>query len=396
MAEKFTAFSTRDIASRDRLEDYSADAVVTTAGGLTLHVAIVADGAGGGEAGELAARLTAKTILEAIQISTETNVPRMLARSVERANAVVYSELRGAGTSTVGVLAVHVTENNPNGRLYVASVGDTRLFLVRDGKLARLNIDHTLANEYIYAGQMSAEEARLLDNADYVTRSIGVSNDVHVDIGIYAERGRPFVTSRRAFRIGQAGVALREGDTLLAASDGLFEVSKVDNKPFLREDEILRHGLDDNVERAGQSLMRYATGRSPGDNIAISMLFVDSPRRRPVRFGSGLTRAQRIGFGVTAAIVSLVIIFLFTQFLSAESRRVTIENTQTAIQDAVVRLSWTATALTHRQPLTDGDGDLYGHPPPDPRRAEPSGHSAVSKRNPERGHHRATGLLARA
>ncbi|NOG48583.1 MAG: hypothetical protein HND48_03375 [Chloroflexi bacterium] len=52
MAEKFTAFSTRDIASRDRLEDYSADAVVTTAGGLTLHVAIVADGAGGGEAGE--------------------------------------------------------------------------------------------------------------------------------------------------------------------------------------------------------------------------------------------------------------------------------------------------------------------------------------------------------
>src|SRR5690606_26512014 len=137
MADKLTAFSIRDIATRDRLEDYAADALITTAGGLTLRVAIVADGAGGGEAGELAARLTARTVIEALQISTESNVPRILARAVERANAVVFSELRGAGTSTVGVLVVNMNDNQPYGRLYCASVGNTRLYLVRDNKIAR-------------------------------------------------------------------------------------------------------------------------------------------------------------------------------------------------------------------------------------------------------------------
>ena len=72
---QLTAFSDRDIATREYLEDYSADAVIKTAGGLNLQVLIVCDGAGGSEAGERAARLTTRTILEYIELSPETDVP---------------------------------------------------------------------------------------------------------------------------------------------------------------------------------------------------------------------------------------------------------------------------------------------------------------------------------
>ena len=279
MADKLTAFSIRDIATRDRLEDYAADALITTAGGLTLRVAIVADGAGGGEAGELAARLTARTVIEALQISTESNVPRILTRAVERANAVVFSELRGAGTSTVGVLVVNMNDNEPYGRLYCASVGNTRLYLVRDNKIARLNIDHTLSNEYIYAGQMSAEEARMLENADFVTRSIGVSNEVHVDIGIYAERGKPLCRWPPAPPLGQAGVALRGRRHHFAASDGMSASNSLDNVRCCTTIKYCPCPWDD-VERLGQALLRYAAARSPTIPCALAG-FCGFARRQP-------------------------------------------------------------------------------------------------------------------
>ncbi|MBN8621147.1 MAG: protein phosphatase 2C domain-containing protein, partial [Anaerolineae bacterium] len=257
---QLTAFSDRDIATREYLEDYSADAVLKTAGGLNLQVMLVCDGAGGSEAGERAARLAARTIMEYIELSPETSVAKILVHAVERANKIVYSELRGKGTTTAAVAAVNL-DDGPHGRLFIASVGNSHIYLMREGQLVRLNIDHNLANEYVYAGQMSVEEAAKMKNGDYSTRMIGVDADVQVDIGFYAERGRSFVNSTRAFRIGQSGMRLKEGDTVLVASDGLFGVDAMSNQPFLRPDEMLRHAMDDDVERAGRALMKYAAAR---------------------------------------------------------------------------------------------------------------------------------------
>ena len=212
---QLTAFSDRDIATREYLEDYAADAIIKTASGLNLHVLMVCDGAGGSEAGERAARLTSRTIMEYIELSPETSVAKILVHAVERANKIVYSELRGKGTSTAAVIAVNL-DDGPQGRMFIASVGNSPIFLMRDGQIVRLNIDHTLANEYVYAGQMSMEEAAKMKNGDYATRMIGVDTEVQVDIGFYAERGKSFVNTNRAFRIGQSGLLLKEGDTVLA------------------------------------------------------------------------------------------------------------------------------------------------------------------------------------
>src|SRR5690349_21383060 len=136
---QITAFSDRDITTRERLEDYAADDVVKTAGGLSLQVAMVCDGAGGGEAGELAARLTSRTIIEFLQISTEANIPKLLVKAVEKANQVVYSELRGTGTSTLALIAIDLSDSTASGRMYIANVGNSRIYIVRDGHMARLN-----------------------------------------------------------------------------------------------------------------------------------------------------------------------------------------------------------------------------------------------------------------
>jgi len=325
---------------RERLEDYAVDAVIETAGGLKLQIALVCDGAGG-EAGEAAARSVARTIVDYLQISTSTHIAKLMAKAVEKANSVVFSELRGRGTTTVALICIDLNDNAPNGRLFIASVGNSPIYLIRDGRLVRLNIDHTLANEYVYAGQMSPEEAATLQNATYITRSLGVGAEVQVDVGFYAERGKAFVQSRRATAIGQKGMLLKPGDTIFALSDGVREVS-ADGQPYLRDEDILRHALDDNVERANQSLMRYAIARTPQDNLSLSLVFVDSPQRRAVRSAT-LTRGQRTGLGVGILGILLLIGFLLVQFLSSQSREINIRATQTKIFEIAMVLSYTPT-----------------------------------------------------
>lgn len=335
-----TAHSSREIMGRERLEDYAVDAVIETAGGLKLQIALICDGAGG-ESGEVAARSAARSIIDYLQISTSTNIAKLLAKAVEKANTVVYSELRGRGTTTIALTCIDLNDNPPNGRLFIASVGNSPIYLIRDGRLVRLNIDHTLANEYVYAGQMSPEEAANLQNATYITRSVGVGAEVQVDVGFYAERGKTFVSAKRASAIGQKGMILKPGDSLFIMSDGLREVG-ADGLPVLHDEDMLRHALDDNVERANQTLMRYAIERVPQDNLSLSVVFVNSPQRRAVR-ASTLTRGQRAGLGVGILGILLLIGFLLVQFLSTQSREMTIRATQTQIAEIALVLSYTAT-----------------------------------------------------
>jgi protein phosphatase len=180
---------------------------------------MVCDGAGGGEAGELAARLTSRTIFEYLEISPETSVPKLLIKAVEEANKAVYSELQGTGTSTVALAAVHLNDGATYGRLYIANVGNSRIYLIREGRLVRLNIDHTLANEYVFAGQMSPEEAKELNDPN-VTRSIGTGAKISVDIGFYAGATRFYHSRRASASVKRYGTAVIPFSLL----DGLFFV----------------------------------------------------------------------------------------------------------------------------------------------------------------------------
>lgn len=321
-----TAFSARDITTRERLEDYALHELVNTAGGVNLQVALVCDGAGGGEEGELAAKLTARTVLEYLNISKETNIPKLLVKAVEEANRVVYSEFNAAASSTLALAAINLDEE-PNGRMFIASVGNSVIYLMRNGQIARLNTDHTIANERVIAGQITPSEVERVADGHQLMRSIGSDSTVNVDIGFYAESGRDFVPAERAFQFGLQGLLLEEGDTIIVATDGLFEVSKDEQQPYLREAELLRHALDDDVERATKSMLRYAADRKPQDNIALAVVFVPSSRRKAVRTFAKLSPRARFAIAIASALLLLIIAVLGVALLGSFQR---VNDTQAA------------------------------------------------------------------
>src|SRR6185503_2803448 len=173
-----------------------------------------------------------------------------------------------------------------------------------------------------------------------VTRAIGINTEVQVDIGFYAEHGKAFVNSRRAFRIGQKGMVLKEGDTIFAASDGMFEISPADHKPYVSEEELLRHAMEDDVERAGRALMRHAGARHPADNTSISLLFVASRARKPVSAVSQLSLWQKLALIGGSIILLLLIGFFGVNSAAAGSAARDIQMTQTSIHDIALVLSY--------------------------------------------------------
>ncbi|RMG70067.1 MAG: serine/threonine-protein phosphatase, partial [Chloroflexi bacterium] len=327
------AFSDRDLGTRERLEDFAADAVVQTRGGLLLQLAMVCDGVGGSDVGERAAMITAQSIIQFIQQSTETFIPNLLIQAIQFANQQVLNTLGGRGNSTVALIAINMNDNPPYGRLFIASVGDSYIFLIRDERLIRLNTDHTVANERVLRGELTPEQAQMLPNGSHLTRAIGVSPQVQVDIGFYAERGRDMVDPARAEQLGLKGLLLKEGDTVFACSDGLVNINPADNLPFVHEDELMRHALDDDPQRAGRMIMSYASARGPYDNFSISLVFIPSPRRKATTMiGAGMSRRTK-GFLAGGVVVVIAILALMGILLSQTSGELSAaEETQVALE----------------------------------------------------------------
>ena len=154
-------------------------------------VVAVADGMGGHAAGEVASAI-------AISSSTSLEEATAIAR-VEAANAAVVAaaaaNIDRAGMGTTLTLAILW----PDGRLEIGHVGDSRAYLLRNGRLTQLTIDHTFVRELIAQGRLNPEEAETHPRRHMLTRTIGMK-DVRVD---------------------SLDIHLMAGDRVLLCSDGL-------------------------------------------------------------------------------------------------------------------------------------------------------------------------------
>ena len=135
---------------------------------------------------------------------SETDLTRLLAHAVERANQVVLGYARkhpgeAQGMGTTLTLAVIQDE-----RLTVAHVGDSRAYLWREGRLRQLTEDHSVAGSLLKQGRITAEEAREHPHRHVLYRCLGLEPRVQVDIA--------------------SSIALRPGDALLLCSDGLWDM----------------------------------------------------------------------------------------------------------------------------------------------------------------------------
>jgi PPM family protein phosphatase len=192
----------------------------------------VADGMGGAQAGEVASKLAAGAVKErgadVEELIQEAN-RRVHQRSIEDPNA------SGMGT-TLTVASVE------NGMVSIGHVGDSRAYLVREGRLEQVTDDHSLVGELMRSGKLSAEEAETHPQRSVITRALGTDPDVDVDM---------------------FPIETRTGDLFLICSDGL--TTMVDDRKIL---ELVEQHRDD-LQTLVKSLIKAANKGGGEDNITV-------------------------------------------------------------------------------------------------------------------------------
>lgn len=140
---------------------------------------IVADGMGGHNAGEFASRFTVENIVRTARESVGADIPKILSASITEANqallayADAHPEMAGMGTTIVASVF-------SDGQLYVANVGDSRLYIV--GKdIRQVTQDHSLVQEMVRIGELDREAARSHPDKNIITRAVGAETNVNID-----------------------------------------------------------------------------------------------------------------------------------------------------------------------------------------------------------------------
>lgn len=278
---------------RTLLEDRVRAGTITTASGLVLTLGVVADGIGGENAGERAAEVTANVIFEHCERSSERDIPTMLTAALREANERVYSEARRSRRksnmgSTAAVTAI------AGNHLYLAHVGDSRIYLVRGRETIRLTRDHTWADEVVRSGKLSAREAAKHPRKDEIVRSVGYQPTLEPDLGVWLQGGRESESEARAAQ----GMVLQPGDLVVLCSDGLIK-SRHDNSSahYVEEAEFPGLVYGRSSQQAARAMVRRALARQVDDNVSVVIL--EMPGRRQV---------PRLTAPVAGAFAALVVV----------------------------------------------------------------------------------------
>ena len=208
--------------------------------------AVVCDGMGGANGGNIASKIAVEVIGSRIRDGFQegSSAEHLLTSAMATANAGVFDRaqreemLSGMGTSVVAVITHGHTA-------YISHVGDSRLYLYRDGNLTQITRDHSVVQELIESGQITEEEARSHPRKNYITRAIGVVSE---EYGEYDE------------------LELQSGDRLLLCTDGLTnEMTKADMC------NLLAMPNKETVE----NLIRAALDGGGKDNITVALMDID-------------------------------------------------------------------------------------------------------------------------
>lgn len=234
-------FSITDIGrTRESNQDYvySSEQPV----GNLPNLFLVADGMGGHNAGDYASRYTVDTIVNVISQSELTDPVELLEDAIKTANlgliekAAEDESRKGMGTTIVALTIL-------GDHMYVANVGDSRLYCLNQG-IRQITRDHSLVEEMVRMGEMDKSTAKDHPDKNIITRAIGASPDLNVDF----------------FQ-----VELESNDTILMCTDGLTNMV---------EDEEIRKiilGQRDTVERA-ERLVSTANQNGGRDNISVIVI----------------------------------------------------------------------------------------------------------------------------
>jgi serine/threonine protein phosphatase PrpC len=208
------------------------------------RLAIVADGMGGCEGGQYASRIAVETVLESYAAApTNDDAQLRLIHAFAEANARVQREalknpgLHGMGTTLTAFVVI-------GDSLFYAHVGDSRLYLLREGNLRLLTHDHSLVARLVANGAVRPEDAETHPQRHVLTAAVGVSDEIQLDVP-------------------SDSVRLCRGDVLLLCTDGMWGQ--------MSEQEILKILGSEPPQAACRALVALAKEHGGPDNITVQI-----------------------------------------------------------------------------------------------------------------------------
>jgi len=219
-----------------------------------MDLAILADGMGGHNAGEIASQIAVQQVRSALkavlrpefELSNDIQYKDILCDAVELANTEIHDhslehpECAGMGTTLVSTL---IRDN----KIILANVGDSRIYRLRDKALEQLTSDHSLVQELVDNGYLTAEEASLSVSKNLITRALGIGAEVEVDVFVYE---------------------IEVNDIYLLCSDGLSDL--VENDEI--EKSMNEQGSD--LVNSAKALIGLANTNGGTDNITVILVAI--------------------------------------------------------------------------------------------------------------------------
>jgi PPM family protein phosphatase len=261
---------------RDHNEDTLAITAFAPASDLVPEslLCVLCDGVGGHLGGETASRLAVDQITAEIEATDGSSPMIQLANAIQSASELVHKssqstpELRGMATTAACAWIF-------GKRLFIANVGDSRIYLIRKGRAYQISVDHTWLQEALEAGLITRADFKGHPNAHVIKRYVG-------------SEAAPDVDSRLMFgehpEKNLQGMALEAGDQLFMCSDGVSDL--------VQEHEIVTLLKNSNLDTALEALKLLVYQRGANDNLSMIVVNIPSDKRQvPVK-----TRALRLAF----------------------------------------------------------------------------------------------------
>lgn len=208
---------------------------------------VVCDGMGGAAGGNIASALAVKVISDKINASyrdqmRDPSIKNMLDSALTAANIEVYDfaeaqpELRGMGTTVVCAI---VRDN----QAYIAHAGDSRAYVINNGNIKQITTDHSMVQDLLSSGRITAEEAEHHPNKNIITRAVGVDKSIKIDF---------------------EQIDLNDNDTLMLCTDGLSN--------YVSNEEITELMSDGKHYAFADRLVQKANSNGGGDNITVVII----------------------------------------------------------------------------------------------------------------------------
>ena len=205
---------------------------------------VVCDGMGGANGGNIASKLAVDVISESIKSNyreglSSSEVKNILVSSAYQANSTVYEKslqdksLSGMGTTVVAAIAEY-------DKIHLISAGDSRAYLITDVGVTQITRDHSIVQDMLDHGEITAKEAKNHPRKNIITRALGANEFIDVD---YFE------------------VSFEYGDTLLICTDGFSN--------YMEDDKIFALAKHTNFEFLARDAVTLAKGAGGSDNITV-------------------------------------------------------------------------------------------------------------------------------